>query len=144
MCVPYQIGRRCTPLFSRSIIFPLFGLPVSLGTGAFIGKFAPVLHRVIGRNLSPSEAFLLHPMLWHCLLPEIASCGFRMDGYTVLYLSGDTVADPYTILTRISTPVCNLHYSSIVSEHDLNMTGNYSVFLLSNTSLLYGCTVLYG
>jgi len=67
-----------------------------------------------------------------------------MDGYTVLYLSGDTVADPYTILSSIPTPVCNLHYSSIVSEHDLNMTGNFPAFLLSNTSLLYGCTVLYG
>ena len=155
--------------FARSIIFPLFGLAVPRDTGTYIGKSATFLHRVIGRILSLSGAFLLHPMLWHCLLPEIAPCGFRMDGYTALYLCSDTVVDPYTISASIPTPVrairlasCDLHYSSIVSEHDLNMVGNLSVFLLSNkpstvwlysivwlismyvSPLLSTCTLLYG
>lgn len=64
-----------------------------------------------------------------------------MYGYTVLYHAGGTVGNPYTVSASIPTLECILHYSSIVSEHYLNMTGNFSAFLVSNTSLLYGCTV---
>ena len=86
---------------------------------------------------------MLRPMLWHCLPPGNAPCGFRMYGYTALYHLDDTDADPYHVSGPIPTPNRILHYSPIVSEHNLNMTGNFLRFLLSNTSLLYGCTVLY-
>jgi len=64
-----------------------------------------------------------------------------MYGYTALYHLDDTDADPYHVSAPIPTPNRILHYSSIVSEHYPNTTGNFLRFLLSNTSLLYGCTV---